>query len=210
MNDLPEANTLVVYSDYLCPFCYLGKVSLESYLDEHDLEPDIEWRPFDIQGHERGADGELLDHVDDGKGEAYMSRVRANVERLKAQYDVEMSMDVPEGLDSWNAQKLTLAIQRDRPERFEPLHERLFEALWQQQRDIGDPEVLVDLGEEVGLEASTIRSVLDESALDRELKSSFTSARERGITGIPTFVTSHSSTRGAIPPEQFAPLFGRT
>jgi len=198
--------TLVVYSDYLCPFCYLGKESLEAYLEE-EADYEVEWRPFDIQGTKRRPDGTLDHDADDGKGEAYFERVRRNVERLSEEYGVEMSMDLPDEIDSWNAQKVALAVEEDRDrETFSAFHEAVFRALWEDNRDIGDPEVLVEIGASVGIDEDEVRSAVESEQLDEELERRFDEAHRRGITGIPTFIYGDHAVQGAVPPEQFERL----
>jgi predicted DsbA family dithiol-disulfide isomerase len=46
-----EADGITVCADYVCPFCYLGKRSLETYLDSTDRELAVSWHPFDLQAH---------------------------------------------------------------------------------------------------------------------------------------------------------------
>lgn len=209
MTDNDSSETMVVYSDYLCPFCYLGKESMESYLDEAENEEniDIEWRPFDIQGAKRQPDGTLDHEADDGKGEAYFERARRNVERLSREYDVDMSMDLPDEIDSWNAQKVALAIDDhfDR-ETFSAFHDAVFEALWRDNLDIGEPYVLVDIAASVGIPEDDVRQAVESDELDEELESRFEEARREGVTGIPTFTYGPHTLQGAVPSEQFSRL----
>lgn len=200
-------DTLVVYSDYLCPFCYLGKESMQTFLEDEGTQPQIEWRPFDIQGAKRKPDGTLDHDADDGKNEAYYERARRNVERLSDEYGVEMTWDLPDEIDSWNAQKVALAVERNHDrETFSAFHEAVFEALWQENRDIGDADVLVDIAESAGVPAEDVRRAIDSDELDDELESRFEEARRDGVTGIPTFVYRDHALQGAVPPEQFERL----
>lgn len=205
-----QPEKLVVYSDYLCPFCYLGKASLEEYLESSGESPEIEWRPFDIQGHKRGPDGELREDVDDGKDEAYFEQARQNVQRLKKEYDVEMNIDLAQDIDSWNAQKVALFVERNyETSTFVAFHNVLFEALWKDQRDIGDPDVLAEIAEDHGIEPEEVREAADDEELDDELDEKFRRAQQMGIRGIPTFIYGDYATQGAVSPEQFDRLFDK-
>lgn len=201
MADLPE-DTLVVYSDYVCPFCYLGKDSLERYLDQAEDRPEVEWRPFDLRWHKRTADGEIDDSVPDGKDEAYYQRAKRNVERLKEEYGVEMTLDLSRDIDSWNAQKASLFVRREHgDEAFERFHDAVFDALWKDARDIGDPDVLADVAESAGLDPESIREAVDSDELEEDLREALARSHRAGVTGVPTFVYNDLRMPGAIPPE---------
>jgi predicted DsbA family dithiol-disulfide isomerase len=209
MSDTPSGDTVTVFSDYVCPFCYLGRASLEQYRDGTGDPPDVEWHQFDLRGYKRGPDGEIRDDVDDGKDDDYFEQVRENVARLRERYDVEMLdlADLPDGVDSWDAQAVALHVQREHdPETFEALNDALFEALWQDGRDIGDVEVLVDVATAVGVPEADVRAALDDENLQADLRERFERAREEGVTGVPTFAYGGHAARGAVPPEQLQRL----
>jgi len=198
---------LTVFSDYVCPFCYLGRAAMQEYRDEAEDPPEVEWRVFDLRGYKRNEDGTIDHDIDDGKDDDYFAEVRENVEKLKAEYDVDMTLDYSLEVDSWNAQKVALYLKQSYDgETFRDFHERTFEALWQDGRNIGDIDVLVDVAGEVGVPESEVRSAVDDDGLDTELEERFEQAQEMGITGIPTFVYDEHAARGAIPPEQFERL----
>lgn len=124
---------ITVYSDYVCPFCYLGRRSLEEYQDRRESNLQIDWRPFDLRSQKRGPDGEIDHSVDDGKDEAYFDQVRQNVARLKEEYDAdEMHAldDLPETLDSFNGQVASFYVDTEYPEQWLAFDEAIFEALW--------------------------------------------------------------------------------
>lgn len=207
----PETETgsdleVVVFSDYICPFCYLGKASLEEYLAGTDDSPPVTWHQFDLRGYERGPDGALDPSVDTGKDDQYFERVRQNVERLAEKYGVEMAWDLGREIDSWNAQQLALFVQRSRPARFPALNDHLFDAVWQDGRDVGNPDVLVDLAKAVGIDESDVRSALADDGLEAALAERFAAAKQAGITGVPTFSYGNHAARGAVPPAQLRRL----
>src|SRR6056297_568414 len=98
---------ITVYSDYVCPFCYLGRRSLDAYQETRASELEIDWHPFDLRSQKRGPDGEIDHSVDDGKDDAYFEQVHQNVARLKDEYDADEMLaldDLPEHVDSFEAQ----------------------------------------------------------------------------------------------------------
>jgi predicted DsbA family dithiol-disulfide isomerase len=198
---------LTVFSDYVCPFCYLGRAAMQAYREQADDPPDVEWHVFDLRGYKRNEDGTIDHDVEDGKDDDYFAEVRDNVERLKDEYGVDMTLDFSLDVDSWDAQKVALYLQQSYDEAtFLAFHERTFEALWQEGRDIGDVDVLVDIASDAGVPEDEIRDAVADEHLDEELEARFEDATELGISGIPTFVYDGHAARGAIPPEQFERL----
>lgn len=205
-DDADDADELLVFSDYVCPFCYLGRKSLEQFREDREEPLSTDWHPFDLRGYRRGDDGEIQSDVDDGKDEAYFERVRENVERLKAEYDVEMDLDAVPDIDSWDAQKAALYVREEHPEQFTEFDDALFEAYWSDHRDIGDEAVILDVAEAVGLDTDELAEALDDDEWDEQLETAFQEARELGVTGVPTFAHEGRAARGAVPPEQLRKL----
>ncbi|WP_053947249.1 DsbA family oxidoreductase [Halolamina sediminis] len=201
-----EADEVVVFSDYVCPFCYLGRASLAQYREGRDAPLAVEWHPFDLRGHKRDENREIRNDVDDGKDEDYFEQVRENVERLSEQYDVALDIDAVPDTDSWSAQQAAFYVREEHPEQFEAFDDALFEAFWDDHRDIGDTDVIADVAESAGLDSEEIRkAATDEEWADR-LEAQFQSARDRGVTGVPTFAADGHAARGAVPPEQLERL----
>jgi len=193
-----------VYSDYVCPFCYLGRESLRQYQAERDEELAIEWRPFDLRAGERGPDDEV-DHSA-GKDEAYYEQARQNVRRLQEEYGVEMASELVEDVDSLNAQVASVHVQEHHPEQWRDFDEAVFDALWTEGRDIGDVDVLADLAEDVDLDGAAIREAVADEERRERVHERFAEARQAGVTGVPTFVSDGNAARGAVPPEHLERL----
>ena len=86
-----EPDAITIYSDYVCPFCYLGRQSLAQYQETREEPLEIDWHPFDLRAGKRGPDGEIDHDADDGKDEAYYEQARENVRRLQEEYDAEIA-----------------------------------------------------------------------------------------------------------------------
>ncbi len=207
---MTEPDSLVVYSDYICPFCYLGHESLRQYEASRDTDLAVEWHPFDLRSRKRGPDGEIDESVDDGKDEAYYEQARENVRRLQEQYDVEMELDLATDIDSLPAQLASYYVQEEYPAMWREFDEAIFEALWVDGDDISDPDVLETIANSVGLDSDEIRTQLQNSELRDELFARFQAAQEQGITGVPTFTYEGYAARGAVPPEQLERLIDKT
>ncbi len=201
------SDPITVYSDYVCPFCYLGRESLARYQETRDERLQIDWRPFDLRSRKRRPDGSIDHAVDDGKDDAYYKQARENVRRLAERYGVEMSLEIATDVDSLPAQVVSYALrERHDYETWLAFDEAVFAALWEDGEDIGDPDLLVDLAADAGVAADEVRSALADDTLRETVREQFSEARRRGITGVPTFVADGHAARGAVPPEQLARL----
>jgi predicted DsbA family dithiol-disulfide isomerase len=203
-----DAGTITIYSDYVCPFCYLGRKSLSAYQRRREQPLDIDWHPFDLRARKRGPDGEVDHTVDDGKDESYFDQVRENVRRLREEYGADEMLgidDVPE-VDSFDAQVAAQYVQREHPGSWLAFDEAILTALWVDGRDIGDHDVLADLAEDVGLDGEEVRTAIADADNRDALRESFARAQKRGVTGVPTFVYDQHTARGSVPPEHLERL----
>lgn len=200
--------SLVVYADYVCPFCYLGKRSLDRYRADSDVVVAVDWYPFDLRSHKRGPDGEIDDGVDDGKDAAYFDRVREQVERLRAEYGASEMLGIDEvpDVDSLDAQVASHYVQECHRDDWRAFDDALYAALWEDGRDLGDPDVLAAVGDSVGVEGAEIRKAIRDEERRETVFAAFDAAQQEGITGVPTFQLDGMTARGAVPPERLAAL----
>ncbi|QIB75096.1 DsbA family oxidoreductase [Halogeometricum borinquense] len=201
------AEQITVYSDYVCPFCYLGRESLRRYQSTREDELEIDWHPFDLRSQKRTPDGTIDHSVDDGKDDEYYEQAKENVRRLQEKYDVEMDLDVDTDIDSLPAQVASYYVKQHYDyETWLDFDVAIFDALWQDGADIGDEERLVKLAEDAGVAGDEIRSALDDDSLREEVRAQFTEAHQQGVTGVPTFAYDGYGARGAVPPEHLERL----
>ncbi|MFW5929747.1 MAG: DsbA family oxidoreductase, partial [Halobacteriota archaeon] len=166
-------DAITVYSDYVCPFCYLGRLSLERYRRERERPLDVDWRPFDLRMQKRRDDGSVDWSVDDGKDEAYFDRVRESVRKLKDRYEADemLSLDeLPENVDSFPAQVASYHVQREHPDRWTEFDGALFDALWLDGHDVGEPDVLAQAAGSVGLDAQEVLDAVEDAGPRSEVR----------------------------------------
>ena len=203
----PQSTPVVqVYADYVCPFCYLGYESFDQYREDREAPVEADWHPFDLRAGKRNEDGSIDHSVDDGKDEDYYEEARKNVRRLADRYDVELAQELRKDVDSYDAQRVAWRARDDHPEAFEAFHRSVFDALWEEGRDVGDREVLESLAAEAGLPDGYVEDVLADESSEAALEDAFRAAQQRGVSGVPTFVAGEHAARGAVPPEQLRRL----
>jgi predicted DsbA family dithiol-disulfide isomerase len=202
-----EANTITVYSDYVCPFCYLGRESLTQYQETRADPLRIDWHPYDLRSDKRGPDGDIDHDADDGKDEDYYEQARENVRRLQDEYGVEMTDELRTDVDSLPAQVVSYFLrERGDYDDWLAFDRGVFDALWVDGRDIGERAVLEDVAEDAGLDPGVVAEALDDDELREQVTDLFDRARRQRVTGVPTFVYGEHAARGAVPPEHLRRL----
>ncbi len=81
------------------------------------------------------------------------------------------------------------------------IHDKLYRAYFVEKRNIGDPEVLVEIAELVGLPAAEARAVLEERRFKDAVDADWAKSHSYGVTGVPTFVAARYGVVGAQPYE---------
>jgi predicted DsbA family dithiol-disulfide isomerase len=88
----------------------------------------------------------------------------------------------------------------------EAIHDALYRAYFVDARNIGDPEILVDIAQSVGLPGEEARRVLAERRFEDAVDADWAKSRQWGVTGVPTFVAARYGVVGAQPYEALEQL----
>lgn len=184
-DDVPELR-VEVYSDYTCPWCYVGLPRLERAREQLEgrAELDVTWRPFEIHPEvpEEGMPVEELSY-----SEEEWERMMEHLRRQAREEGLEVGAR-PRVSNTHEALMAGTWVQSERPERFDAFHEAMFRAYFAEGRDLGDRAVLREVAEEVGLDGDELEAALDRGAGEEEIEATRREARRLGISGTPTFV----------------------
>ncbi|NSX53637.1 DsbA family oxidoreductase [Parasulfitobacter algicola] len=194
---------LDIISDPICPWCYIGKTHLFKALETHPDHPfTIEWHPFQLNPDMRmdGMDRrEYLEHKFGGKDGA----IKAYAPVVQAGEDAGLKMklgDIKRTPNTLNAHRLIhwAGIEG----RQTAMVHNLFQAYFEQGRDIGDIDVLADLADAAEMDASVIRKLLDSDADLQDIRDRDAHSRQMGVNSVPTFIVAGKhAVPGAQPPE---------
>ncbi len=201
---------LDILSDPICPWCYIGKTNLDRALERHPEHPfDIEWHPFQLNPDmpPEGVDrADYLAAKFGGRENAarVYARVDAAAEAAGLAIDWGAIRRVPNTLDAHR-----LIHWAGLEGRQTPVAGALFRAYWREGRDIGDRAVLLDIAEAQGLDRAMCERLFESGADAEDIRARDARARERGVTGVPTFVVANRHVvPGAQPPELWDQVIG--
>ncbi|MCP2261981.1 putative dithiol-disulfide isomerase, DsbA family [Streptoalloteichus tenebrarius] len=190
-----------IWSDVLCPWCYLGKRRFEAALArfEHRDAVDVVWRSFELRADEPTVPGRSLLDVMAGYGldrEAALERFE-HIRQLGEAEGLTLNLTTARPVNTFDAHRLThwAAAHGLRGE----LKERLFRAYHTENLNVADHDVLAGLAGEVGLDADQAREVLAGDAFGEDVRADERRAREVGVGAVPTFlVDGRRTTAGAM------------
>ncbi len=184
-----------IWSDVVCPWCYIGKRRLESALGrfEHRDEVEVIWRAFELDpGAPVEREGEYTDRLAAKYG-VPLAEAEAMVERMTRVGDdegVDMRFDRARPGNTFDAHRLLhLAGERGMQD---ALKERLLAATFTEGRPIGRPETLAEVAVEAGLDRDEAREVLGGDRFGADVRADEQQARAFGITGVPFFAVDRT------------------
>jgi predicted DsbA family dithiol-disulfide isomerase len=180
-----------IWSDIMCPFCYIGKRKLEKALSEFKNAPqiEIEWKSYQLNPDMKYMPGvSAYDYLAKVKGQSREWSVKMHeyvVEMAKGeglQYDFDKAVMA----NSFNAHRLIqMAKQKGLGDAAE---ERLFKAYFMEGINMEDADSLIKIGKDIGLSETELKSMLQSDAYKAEVKKDIEEANKVGVTGVPFFV----------------------
>jgi len=180
-----------IFSDVICPWCAVGKRRFEEALGrfEHADEIDVVWRAYELDpGAPVRREGDYADRLARKYGMTREQAVAAN-ERLTAtaaHEGLEFHFDRAQPGNTLDAHRL-LHYARE-VGRQDALKERLFRAYFTEGAPIGEPETLIALAGEVGLDTAEVAAILAGDRYTDDVRADEREAAEIGVTGVPFFV----------------------
>ena len=183
---------LDIFSDPICPWCYIGKANLDRALEAHAGHPfEIEWHPFQLnpdmaaEGADRRA---YLEARFGGKQNAV--GVYARVSEAAAAAGVTINFEtmnrVPNTLDAHR-----LIHWAGLEGRQTAMVSTLFRAYFRDGKDIGDKATLATLAGNAGMDAALAARLLATGEDRADITARDAHARQRGVNSVPTFVIAN-------------------
>ncbi|MGA9721886.1 MAG: DsbA family oxidoreductase [Candidatus Binatus sp.] len=172
---------IVMFSDYICPFCYVGFETMRRLKPEFDFQ--LEWRGFQIHPDwpTEGIPADKAREAGDAVSrQALWKRISAMAEA------VGFSMKPPAVLTNSRAALAATEFARESG-RDEALEERIYRAYFNDGENIGDAGIVARLAGEAGLDAREVADAIKSPKYEMRLKNNSLAAHQRGVSGVPTF-----------------------
>ena len=196
------------WSDYACPYCYIGETNLRHALDELAVKYEFEMKAFELNPYaKKSAGGDIV--------AMFAAKYQLSLEDAKLRIESINEMARAAGLDfdyakvfhtnTLDAHRLTkLAMAKGGTAMADRMAERLYKAYFSEGLNLGDAEVLVKLGTETGLKPEEIKAMLDSKDYAEQVSLDERQAQMNRISSVPCFVIEGTvAIPGAMPKEQF-------
>ncbi|MDE6226762.1 MAG: DsbA family oxidoreductase [Muribaculaceae bacterium] len=209
--------TLTIWSDFACPYCYIGETRLEKAIEELGVKDDvrIDYRAFEL---DPGASKEVVSSTP----ERFAKKYRLSIEGAKEQIEEISSLGRELGIDfkyastqysnTRDAHRLMkLAEAKYDRDTVGRLNELLFKAYFVENLVLADHAVLLEKALEAGLKEDEVKEVLESDKYDDEVRFDEREAMMRGVRGVPYIVFNGDfAVPGALTLDGFKSAIERT
>lgn len=197
-----------IWSDIMCPFCYIGKKHLETALKQFgDADAiDVVWKSYQLDPYiPRNPEYKnTYAYLAASKGMSYdeAKRMTAGVTQAAANAGLTLDFEQAVVANSFDAHRLVHLAQTQGLAN--AVKEGLFRAHFTEGKDVNSREVLTAVGTAAGVAEAEIAAVLDSERYSDEVAHDIREARDIGVRGVPFFVFNRKyAVSGAQPPDVF-------
>ena len=182
------------WSDYACPYCYIGEKRMKNLLKELNLADKFEFifRCFELNP---SASKNVLSKTD----ERFAKKYNISIEQARNRIESINNLGKEEGIDfkydstlytnTYDAHRLTKLIQsKGNNENTEKLIYLLYDAYFTKNLKLSDKNVLIDIGNQVGCSKNEIEKLLDNDDFGKDVRKDEEDAYIEGIHGVPYFI----------------------
>lgn len=173
----PAPIRIDVWSDYVCPFCYLELPPIRRLQEQYAGQVEVLWRAFEL----RPAPKPTLDP----DGDYLHTTWNRSVYPMAAERGMRLELPPVQPRSRLAFEAVAHAREQGR---FDAMHEALFRAFFEDGRDIGDPKVLGDIAIECGLDRQRLAEALDSGCHTAAVHADQQLAYSLGVAGVPIMV----------------------
>jgi predicted DsbA family dithiol-disulfide isomerase len=180
-----------IWSDVVCPWCYVGKRRFETALAtfEHRADVEVHWRSFELDPDAPAIrEGDPVQRLADkyGMTRAQALAADARLTDMAAAEGLEFHLDTARGGNTFDAHRLLhLAAEKGLQD---AVKERFMRAYFTESEPVGDPETLTRLAVDAGLDETDVKTVLTSGQYATDVIADEQQAAAYGISGVPFFV----------------------
>lgn len=196
-----------IWSDVMCPFCYIGKRKFETALEKFENKNKVKvvWKSYLLDpALVSDSSKSIHQHLANSKGWTldYAKEMSDYVSAMAKEEGLDYHMDRVKVANTFDAHRLIqMAKQKNKGDEME---EALFRAYFTEGKNLADPEVLKAIALGVGIKTEETEAMLKSKAFAKEVLEDLKAAEDIGVSGVPFFVFNRKfAVSGAQPSETF-------
>lgn len=204
---------ITIWSDFVCPFCYIGESHLEEALKgfEHAEEVEIEYKSFLLSPDSQYSPGKNY-------YQAFADEKGLPLEQAKAMMSQVLDMAQKSGVSiNYEIAKFTNTVDAHNVFQYakaqgkgNEFFKRFYDAHFNEGEVLSDLETIVRLAEEVGLDGAKVRTIVENKEYSNEVTSDIAESRQVGVQGVPFYVFDNKyALSGARPTEYFEQVLNK-
>ncbi|WP_348823738.1 DsbA family oxidoreductase [Flavobacterium aestuarii] len=203
-----------IWSDVMCPFCYIGKRKIEEALTQFENKDsvEIEWKSFELDPSFKAAPNEsIADHLADkyGRDRDWAESMLENTTQTAKLSGLDFHFEKSILANSLNAHRLIHLAKKHNIAN--ELEELLFRAYFTEGKNVNDWNTLQEIGQNAGLPIDEIKQLIDTDIYTKEVRYDQQEAQKLGVTGVPFFVFDNKyAISGAQPTDTFLKTLEKT
>lgn len=187
---MPAPIVLEVFTDYVCPWCYLGDHRTKKIAEKFDIELQLVHFPLHPETPAEGRSLRALFQCGPDEITAKNTRMKGLMQAEGLAYSARShtyNSRLAQEIGSWAETQPGGAA----------IHDKFFEAYFVHGRNVGDSEVILDVVKSVGLDTEKARAVLSTRSFKAAVDADWAKSRSYGVTGVPTYVSNGQGLVGA-------------
>lgn len=180
-----------IWSDVMCPFCYIGKRKFETALQQFEHKNDVEvvWKSFQLQPDMKtDTSKNTIQHLAESKGWTldHAREMTSHVVKMAKEVGLNYNFDKAIVANSFDAHRLVQFAKTNG--KGDAMEEQLFKAYFIDGKNTADHATLTALAVEIGLNETEVKQVLATDAFSDKVQEDIYQSRQIGVTGVPFFV----------------------
>jgi len=203
-----------IWSDVMCPFCYIGKKNFEQALEKLPFkdEVEVEWKSFQLDPTLDPTETKTTaEYFREKKGlpEEQAKQMTAQVVQMGKASGIDFNFEKALITNTFLAHKLLHLAKKHH--KSSEMEEELFTAHFLNGENVGNIEVLVSLAQKLGIDPEEAQQTLSSEQFDYDINQDILEARNNGVSGVPFFILNGKyAVSGAQPTELFQEALTKT
>ncbi len=191
-NNMENKMKIEIWSDVMCPFCYIGKRKFDTALAEFEDRDHIEivWKSYQLDPSIKTQPDKTLEQMMTEKGfnVQQVRNMNGQATQMAKQAGLVYNLDKAVPANTFNAHRFIHFAKKHGKQN--EAEEVLFRSYFTDGRNIDDYPTLIELGKEIGLDAEAVKTVLENGSYADEVRADIAEATQVGVSGVPFFVVN--------------------